>query len=62
VYIERARVQKSVAVVTFSVEVQRAEELGVSSLCWQSRGQRHQRGWYGWGRCVWYSQRRGVSH
>jgi len=51
-----------VAIVTFSIEVWGAGELGAYPLDWQSRGQRHQRGWYRWGRCVWYSQRREVSH
>jgi len=46
VYIERAGVQECMAVVTFSIEVQRAGELGACLLCQWSRGQRHQRGWY----------------
>jgi len=62
VYIERAGVQECAAIVTFSVEVWRAAELGVSSSCRQSGGQRYQRGWYRWGRCVQYGRRRGVSH
>jgi len=32
-YIERAGVQESTAVVTFSIEVQRAGELGASLSC-----------------------------
>jgi len=62
VYIERAGVQECMAVVMFSIEVQGAGELGACPLHWQSRGQRHWRGWYRWGRCVWYGQKRGVSH
>jgi len=45
-------------VVTFSVEVQKAGELGACSSCQQSRRQRYQRGWYGRGRCVWYGQKK----
>jgi len=50
------------AIVTFSVEVQGAGELGACPSDWWSGGQRHQRGWYRWGRCVWYGWRREVSH
>jgi len=62
VYIERARVEECVTVVTFSIEVQRAGELGACSSYRQSGGQRHQRGWYRRGRCVWYGRKREVSH
>jgi len=48
-YIERAGIQECAAIVTFSVEVWRAGELGASSSCWWSGGLRHQRGWYRWG-------------
>jgi len=51
-----------VAVVTFSIEVRGAGELRACPSDWQSGGQRHRRGWYRWERCVWYGQRRGVSH
>jgi len=48
--------------VTFSVKVQGAEELGACPSDWWSGGQRHQRGWYRWGRYVWYGWKRGISH
>jgi len=60
--IEGAGVQKYTAVVTFSAEVQRTRELGTCSSRRRSRGQRHQRRWYRWGRCVWYRQREGISY
>jgi len=60
--IEKAGVQECIAVVTFSTKVQRREELGTHLSCCQSRGQRHRRRWYRWGRCVWYRQRGGISH
>jgi len=53
-------VQECAVVVIFSVEVQEAEELGACLSYWRSRGQRHRRGWYRWGRCVWYSWKREV--
>jgi len=53
-------VQEYAVVVIFSVEVQGAEELGVCLSHWQSRGQRHRRGWYRWERCVWYSWKREI--
>jgi len=48
-YIERAGIQEYVAVMTFSIEVQRAGELGVSLLHRQSEERRYWRGWYRWG-------------
>jgi len=60
--VERAGVQKCVAVITFSAKVQRTRELGTHSSHCQSRGWRHWRRWYKQGRCVWYRQRRGISH
>jgi len=60
--VERAGVQKCVAVVTFSAEVQRTGELGTCLSCRQSGQRRHQRRWYEWRRCVWYGQREGISH
>ena len=39
--IERAGVQKCMAVVMFSTEVQRTRELGMCLSCYRSRGQRH---------------------
>ena len=60
--VEGAGVQKYMAVVTFSTEVQRMGELGACSSCRQSRGQRHQRRWYRWGRYVWYGQRGRISY
>jgi len=62
VYVERAGVQECAAVMTFSIEVRETGELGACLLDWWSRGRRYQRGWYRWGRCVWYGQRRGVSY
>jgi len=62
VYVERARVQECATVVTFSIEVRGAGELGACLSDWQSGGQRHWRRWYRWGRCVWYSWRRGISY
>jgi len=62
VYVEGAGVQECAAVVTFFVEVQGAGELGACPSDWRSGGWRHRRGWYRWGRCVWYGWRRGVSH
>jgi len=41
--IERAGVQKCMAVVMFSTEVQRTRELGMCLSCCRSRGQRHWR-------------------
>jgi len=60
--VEGAGVQKYVAIVTFSAEVQRTKELGTClSHCWSGE-QRHRRRWYRWRRCVWYGQRRGISY
>jgi len=59
---EGAGVQKCVAVVIFSAEVRRTGELRMCPSCCQSRRRRHQRRWYRRGRCVWYRQRRGISH
>jgi len=50
--VERAGVQKCMAVVTFSAEVWGTKELGTCSSRHRSGGQRHQRRWYRWGRCV----------
>ena len=61
-YVERAGVQECTAVMTFSIEVRETGELGAYLSDRQSRGWRHRRGWYRWGRCVWYGRRRGVSH
>jgi len=44
--IERAGVQKCMAVVTFSTKVWRTKELGTCSSYHRSRGQRHWRRWY----------------
>jgi len=60
--VERAGVQKCTAVVMFSTEVQRTRELGMCLSCCWSREQRHWRKWYKWRRCVWYGQRKGISH
>jgi len=57
-YIERAGVQEYTTVVMFSVEVRRAGELGACSSRQRSGRQRHWKGWYGWGRFVWYSRKR----
>jgi len=55
--VERAGVQKCMAVVTFSTQVQRTGELGTYLSYCQSRERRHQRRWYKQGRCVWYAER-----
>jgi len=60
--VEGAGVQECTAVVMFSAEVQRRGELGMYLSCHRSRGQRHQRRWYKWGRCVWYRWRGGISY
>jgi len=60
--VERAEVQKCMAIVTFSAEVQRTRELGTYPSRRRSGWQRHQRRWYEWGQCVWYGQRGGLSH
>jgi len=60
--VEGAGVQECVAIVIFSAEVQRTRELETHSSRHQSGGQRHQRRWYQWGRCVWYGWRGGISH
>jgi len=62
VNVERAGVQKCVAIVTFSAEVWRTEELGMRLSCHWSKVRRHQRRWYRQGRCVWYGRRGGISH
>jgi len=60
--VEGAGVQECMAIVMFSTEVQRTGELGTcSSYCW-SGGQRRWRGWYRWGRYVWYGWRKEISH
>jgi len=60
--VEGAEVQESMAIVTFSTEVQRIGELGTcSSYCW-SGGWKHWRRWHRQGRCVWYGQRGGISY
>ena len=61
-HVEGAGVQKCTAVVMFSTEVQRIGELRVCLSRYRSRGQRHQRRWYRWRRCVWYGQRGRISH
>ena len=60
--VEGAGVQECTAVVMFSAEVQRTRELGTYPSRRWSGWQRHQRRWYKWGQCVWYGQRRGLSH
>jgi len=45
-------------VVIFSIEVQRAGELGAYLSHRQSGRQRYWRGWYRWRRCVWYGRKR----
>jgi len=60
--VERVGVQKCVAVVTFSTEVQKIGVLGMHPFCRWSREQRHQRRWYKRRRCIWYRQRGGISH
>ena len=60
--VKGAGVQECTAVVMFSAEVQRRGELGMYLSCHRSRGQRHQRRWYKWGRCVWYRWRGGISY
>jgi len=50
--IKGAGVQKCVAVVMFSAEVQERKELGMCSSCCWSGGWRHWRRWYRQGRCV----------
>jgi len=44
--VERAGVQKCVAIVMFSTEVRGTKELGMCSSRRRSRGQRYQRRWY----------------
>ena len=60
--IERAEVQKCMAIVTFFTEAQRAGELRTYLFHCQSKGQRHQRRWYKQRRCVWYGWRKGISY
>jgi len=50
--VEGAGVQKCAAVVTFSAEVWGTRELRTCLSHCRSRGQRHRRRWYRWGRCV----------
>jgi len=52
--VERAGVQKRMAIVTFSTKVQRTGELGTCSSRCRSGGQRHWRRWYRQRRCVCY--------
>jgi len=50
--VERAGVQKCMAIMTFSAKVWRTREFGTcSSRCWSGEW-RHQRGWYRQRRCV----------
>jgi len=60
--VERTGVQKRMAIMTFSTEVQRTGELGTHPSHCQSGRRRHQRRWYERRRCVWYGQREGISH
>jgi len=60
--VERAGVQKHIAIVMFSAEVQRTGELGTCSSRHRSGGQKHWRRWYRRRRYVCYGQRRGISY
>jgi len=60
--IEGAEVQECVTIVTFSTKVQRTGELGTHLSRCRSRGQRHQRKWYKWKRCVWYRWRGEINY
>ena len=60
--VERAGVQKRMAIVTFSTEVRRTGELGTCSSRCQSGGQRHWRRWYRQRRCVCYGRRGEISY
>jgi len=60
--VEKAEVQKRMAIVTFFTEVWRTGELGMCSSRCRSREQRHWRRWYRQRRCVCYGRRGGISY
>jgi len=50
--LEGAGVQECTAIVTFSTEVWRREELRTCPSCYRSRGRQYRRRWYRQGGCV----------